>query len=77
MPDATLEAYRTHGDPRADTIHEGVDEARKTMAALADAGVDFAQVTRELEHEGVTAFADAYDGMLEAIQEKREAIGVS
>jgi transaldolase len=77
VPDATLDAYRTHGDPRADTIHEGVDEARKTMAGLADAGVDFAQVTRELEDEGVKAFADAYDGMLKAIQEKREAIGVS
>jgi transaldolase len=77
VPDTTLDAYRTHGDPHADTIHEGVDEARKTMNGLADAGVDFAQVTRELEDEGVKAFADAYDGMLKAIQEKREAIGVS
>ena len=34
-------------------------------------------MTRELEQEGVKAFADAYDGMLQAIQEKREAIGVS
>jgi transaldolase len=77
VPDATLDAYRTHGDPRPDTIHEGVDEARATMSGLADAGVDFDQVTRELEQEGVKAFADAYDGMLQAIQEKREAIGVS
>ena len=45
VPDATLDAYRTHGDPRPDTIHDGVDEARATMSGLADAGVDFAQVT--------------------------------
>jgi transaldolase len=76
VPDATLEAYRTAGEPRPDTIKEGLDEARATMRALAEAGVDFAQVTDELEREGVKAFADAYDGMLEAIQEKREAIGV-
>ena len=75
VPDATLEAFRTEGTPGL-TIHDDLDEARETMAALADAGVDFAQVTRELESEGVKAFADAYDGMIAAIAEKREAIGV-
>ena len=41
------------------------------MAALAEAGIDFAQVTAELEHEGVKAFQEAYNGMIEAIAEKR------
>ncbi len=41
------------------------------------AGIDFAQVTRELESEGVKAFADAYDGMIAAIAEKRESIATS
>ena len=36
------------GDLRADTVLEGVDEARATMAGLAAAGVDFDDVTATL-----------------------------
>jgi transaldolase len=75
VPDATLDAFRTEGNPR-ESLHDDLDEARATMRALADAGIDFTQVTDELEREGVKAFADAYDGMLQAIAEKRQAIGV-
>ena len=78
VPDATLEAYRTHGSPAPDTIHEGLDEARATMAGLADAGVDFAQVdarARAGGREGVRRRLRRHAA--QAIQEKREAIGVS
>jgi transaldolase len=77
VPDATLDAFRSGGTPPRESIHDGLDEARATMRALADAGIDFTRVTDELEREGVKAFADAYDGMLAAIAEKRQAIGVS
>ena len=52
----------------------GLDDARAVMAGLADQGIDFAAVTKELEDEGVAAFADAYNGMLDAIA-KRHAAG--
>ncbi len=73
VPDATLEAFRTQGNPGL-TIVEGVDEARAVMEGIAAAGVDLDAVTRELEDEGVRAFADAYAGMLDAIQARRAAV---
>lgn len=73
VPDATLEAFRTDGHP-ASTLTTGLDEARQVMADVAAAGIDFAQVTAELEVEGVRQFADAYTGMLTAIESRRAAM---
>lgn len=73
VPDATLEAFRTDGHP-ALTLTAGLDEARQVMADVAAAGIDFAQVTAELESEGVRQFADAYMGMLTAIESRRAAM---
>lgn len=73
VPDATLEAFRTDGHP-ALTLTAGLDEARQVMADVAAAGIDFAQVTAELEVEGVRQFADAYTGMLTAIEARRAAM---
>jgi transaldolase len=73
VPDATLEAFRTEGTPRA-TLEEGVDEARAQIAALADAGIDLDEVTAGLERDGVKAFSDAYEGMIQAIAEKRSQV---
>ena len=73
VPDATLEAFRTLGNPGS-RIMEGLDEARRVMVDIAAAGVDFAAVTKTLEDEGVTQFAQAYEGMLEAIQKRRAAV---
>ena len=73
VPDATLEAFRTEGSP-GDNIGRDLDEARAVMAGVTDAGIDFDAVTRQLEDEGVKQFADAYAGMLEAIQNRRAAV---
>jgi transaldolase len=73
VPDATLEAFRTGGHP-APTLTAGLDEARQVMEGVAAAGIDFAQVTADLEVEGVRQFADAYTGMLTAIESRRAAM---
>ena len=73
MPDATLEAYRTQGDP-ASRLTEDLDGARAVMQGIADAGIDFAAVTKELEDEGVAAFQKAYEGMLDAITKRHDAV---
>lgn len=76
VPDATLEAFRTDGTPGR-TVDQGVDDARATLAAIAEHGVDLDAVTAQLEDEGVAAFAKAYDGMIAAIAEKRARIGAA
>ena len=73
VPDATLEAYRTQGDP-ASRLTEDLSGARAVMQGIADAGIDFAAVTKELEDEGVAAFQKAYEGMLDAITKRHDAV---
>ncbi len=73
VPDATLEAFRTQGSP-ASRLTEGLDDARAVMQGIADAGIDFAAVTKQLEDEGVAQFQQAYEGMLDAIAKRHAAI---
>jgi len=73
MPVATLDAFRDHGKVRA-AIETGVEEARRMMSQLAEAGVDFAAVTRKLEEQGVEAFAKDYQKLLESIAGKRAQV---
>ena len=49
-------------------------EAQLITNLLADAGIDFAAVTKELEDEGVASFQNAYVGMLEAIQKRHDTV---
>jgi transaldolase len=59
---------------RPDTILEGVDEARETMDALAQAGVDIDDVTATLEREGVASFATSFGDALETLAKKAESL---
>jgi transaldolase len=70
VPDATLDAFREGGHP-ARTLDQNVDEARAQLAALAEAGISLDEVTAELERDGVQAFQEAYNGMIDAIAAKR------
>jgi transaldolase len=69
MPEATLDAVADHGEIRGDTIHS-YDEARAHMAALKDAGVDYDDVVKVLEDEGVEKFEASWTELLDTI--KRE-----
>jgi transaldolase len=53
------------------TLEEGLDEARQLFEELAAAGVDYDDVTRVLEEEGVQKFADSFDELLEGVRAKR------
>ena len=71
---ASLEALRDHGDPRADTIEAGLDEARAVMDGLATAGVDYDDLTATLEREGVDAFARSYQDFLAALDKRKKEL---
>jgi transaldolase len=73
IPPDTLDAYRDHGDPEI-RIYEKLDEAHGMMRDLDEMGIDFAEVTRELEEQGVRKFADSYDALLETIRKEQEAV---
>jgi transaldolase len=76
VPQATLDAFREHGDV-ALTLDEDVAGARHTLMAIEEAGISIKEVTDELQVEGVKLFCDAYDKARETIREKREALAAS
>lgn len=65
---ASIDALLAHAGLRADTVRADVDGARSTIAALAEAEVDFDDVTDTLEREGVDAFARSYNDCLRALE---------
>ena len=70
MPKETIGAFQDHGEVRP-TLEQGLDEARMLLDELAQAGIDYDDVTRVLEEEGVQKFSDSFDDLLEGIRAKR------
>ncbi|MCO6007922.1 transaldolase [Actinoallomurus purpureus] len=68
MPEATLDAVADHGDIRGDTVRPFYEDARTHMAALKEAGVDYDDVVRVLEEEGVEKFEASWTELLDTIK---------
>lgn len=66
MPPRTLAAFRAGGEARI-RIGEGLAEADRALRELEALGIEFAEVTRELEQEGVEKFAASYRDLLATI----------
>lgn len=73
VPPQTLLAFKEHGTA-TETIMQGLEEARQHIAELEARGISMAVVTRELEEEGVKAFADAFTALLETVEQRRQTI---
>lgn len=73
MPLTTLERFCEHGQARP-SIEEQLPEARAQLAALADVGIDYAQVTQQLQEEGVQKFLDSFRTLFACIEKKRQQI---
>ena len=64
LAQGSIDALRDHGDPKPDTITADVADALAVITGLADAGVDYDDVTATIEREGVASFAGSYaDGI--------------
>jgi transaldolase len=77
MPLETIHAFQDHGEVRGDTLHEAVDDARRLLDELADAGIDYDDVVAVLEVEGVQKFADSFSELIESIEAKRGALAAA
>src|SRR4029453_11552408 len=53
LAQASIDALAQHDGFRADAVEQGLDDARAVIDGLAEAGVDFDDVTATLEGEGV------------------------
>jgi transaldolase len=70
MPEETITGFQDHGEV-ALTLEEGVEEAEELFAQLAEAGVDYDDVTETLEREGVEKFSDSFAEALDGIRQKQ------
>lgn len=71
LPPATLQAFLDHGRVEP-TIERGVEEAHAHMVALAQAGIDMDAVSNQLQEQGVKAFADSFESLINSITLKQE-----
>src|ERR671910_679260 len=77
MPAETVTAFQDHGKVVANTITEGLPEARKLLERLAEVGVDYGEVVATLEAEGVQKFADSFEELLDGIRAKRSELAAA
>jgi transaldolase len=77
MPPATLQGLLDHGNIVADTIESNFDEVEHVMRDLNAAGISLAEVTQELQTEGVKLFEDSFTQLIGAIEKKQNQLAVS
>ncbi|MGD1890695.1 MAG: transaldolase [Cyclobacteriaceae bacterium] len=73
MPDQTLEALLEKGGEPTNQVADGMDQADRVMATLAELGIDMEKVTDDLEKEGVEKFEKPFNQLLDTIEEQRKA----
>ncbi len=73
MPGKTMDAFADHGWVDTKSILGRAKESREVFDAISAVGVDFSDVFKVLEDEGVTKFVDAWTGLLGATEEQLSA----
>ena len=73
IPPATYTAFRDHGTV-ALTIETGLGQAKADLAKLAQIGISLEDVCQKLQDDGVKAFADSFDSLMQTIKSKQAAM---
>jgi transaldolase len=75
MPEETIRAFQDHGEVRANTVENDLDEARALLEEkLPAVGIDYDDVVATLEQEGVQKFSDSFAELIDGVKAKREAV---
>jgi transaldolase/glucose-6-phosphate isomerase len=77
VPADTFQAFKVQGvvsDALGADRSASIAEAREIMSTLAQTGISIKEVTDQLLTKGVQAFADAFDQLLGAVEEKRRSL---
>ena len=73
VPIETLYSFLDHGKVRR-TIDKNIEEAETIMADLEKVGIDMPAITEKLQEDGVKAFVDSLEQLLNALDEKRKKL---
>src|ERR687883_421766 len=72
MPSKTLDAVADHGEIAGETIRGRYDEARQVLDRLEALGIGYAEVTDQLEREGVDKFEKSWAELLQTVTDELE-----
>jgi transaldolase len=73
MPRETVEAFQDHGQVQ-DTLERDVDGAHRIFEQFAEAGIDYDDIVKVLETEGVEKFAKSFEELIEGVAGKRDEL---
>lgn len=73
LPPATFNAFKDHGCALS-TLEQGLEAAEAQLHALQALGINLTEVTDKLEAEGVKLFADSFNELLNAIENKLNSL---
>ncbi len=76
LPPTTYTAFRDHGQVRR-TLDQAVDQAHEQLLNLAAFGIDLDEATARLEEQGVAAFAQSFNHLLNSLEAKLLALAVT
>jgi transaldolase len=74
MPEPTIHAVADHGRITGDTIRPNYADAHELMDALASVGIDYDDVVRVLEEEGVEKFVASWHELTESTKSELERL---
>ena len=72
VPVETMAIFKEKGQP-ADTLEQGLDQAKKVLADLPKVGINLDAQTEQLEKEGVQKFIEPFGKLLDSVEKKRQA----
>ena len=76
VPPATYQAFKDHGQV-ANTLAGDISDAEAVFTALTQLGVDVPGAMAQLEQEGVAAFANSFENLLNSIEDKARQLNRS
>lgn len=71
VPVETMDLFKEKGKP-ADTLEQGLDQAKKVLADLSKVGISLDAQTEDLEKEGVQKFTEPFGKLLDSVEKKRQ-----
>ncbi len=77
MPETTLQAVADHAVVRGDAVTGSYPQAQKVLDDLEAAGVDYDDVVRLLEQEGLRKFEDAWTALISGVADNLDKAGAS
>lgn len=73
MPLKTIESFRDHGRVRP-SLEENLAQSQADLAALKQIGINYDQITRQLQVEGVQKFIDSFQTLFRCIESKQRKL---